>query len=160
MAWLVAAVHALAFGRLTILEAFNAVVLGSFVAFPLAVVFLAGSFGLGWRAAGIAAVLALVVSYALGNGLEGLFGVGLVENTVGAIFVALALGAMVRVAAEPRTSWVLLAGVSLAVLVLTHLVCRSASAVVARGTAALWGAGSRARSVLARPVARASGPAR
>jgi hypothetical protein len=150
MAWLVAAVHALAFGRLTILEAFNAVVLGSFVAFPLAVVFLAGSFGLGWRAAGIAAVLALVVSYALGNGLEGLFGVGLVENTVGAIFVALALGAMVRVAAEPRTSWVLLAGVSLAVLVLTHLV----SALVLVPLAALclpWflPAGPRLRSSLA-----------
>src|SRR5262249_45711472 len=113
-------------------------------------VFLAGSFGLGWRAAGIAAVLALVVSDPLGNGLEGLFGVGLVENTVGAIFVALALGAIVRVAAEPRTSWVLLAGASLAVRILTHLV----SALVLVPLAALclpWflPAGPRLRSSLA-----------
>jgi len=122
LTWLVAMVRALGFGRLTTVEAFNAVVLGAFVAFPLAAAFLARSYGLPRRAAGVAAVLALSVSYSLGNGLEGLFGVGLVEHTVGAVFFALALGAILRVAADPRTGWVVFAASALAALVLTHLV--------------------------------------
>ena len=51
--------HWLSLGLVSVAGAFKVVVIGSFLALPLAVAFLTRSLGLGRRAAGLAAVLAL-----------------------------------------------------------------------------------------------------
>lgn len=99
----------------------NLAVIGCFVTFPLTVAFAASSLGLCRRAAGLAAVLALLVSNAFGVGIAGLFGVGLLENQVGAQAFFLALGALMRVAVDPRTRWIILASGALAALMVSHL---------------------------------------
>jgi hypothetical protein len=86
------------------------------------VCFLARSFGLGRRAAGLASVLSLLVSNPFGVGLRGLFETGLVPHQVGAVFFCLALGAAVRTIAERRKRWIVLLAASLAALAVTHLI--------------------------------------
>jgi hypothetical protein len=118
---LVAALHAATLGLLSVDGAFKLVFVGSFVVSPLAVAFCARSFGLSHRAAGIAAILVLCVNSAFGGvGLQGLFGVGLVLQQVGALFFFVALGSALRLVAEPRTRWFTLTAQSFGGLVIVH----------------------------------------
>ena len=92
--------------------------------------FLARSLGLGRLAAGIAAVLSLLVSSEFGPGLQGLYLIGLVSHQLGAPLFCLALGASLRVPSDARRRWVLLAAVSVAGLAITHLISVMILAVV------------------------------
>ncbi len=120
LSWFTGLIKAASLGRLSTVAALNVAVISSFVAFPLAVAFLARSSGLGRAASGLAALLSLLVSNPFGNGVEGLFGVGLMENQVGAPYFVLTLGALARVAAGASARWVLGSAVMLAALAVTH----------------------------------------
>lgn len=122
LTWLMALVRAVTFGALSNAGALKAVGVASFVALPPAVCFLARSVGLGRRAAGLAAVLSVVVSTPFGVGLRGLFETGLVPHQVGAVFFCLALGAAVRTTGDDRRRWIVLLAASLAALAVTHLI--------------------------------------
>ena len=122
LTWLIALVRGLTFGAVSNAGALKAVVVASFVLLPLAVCFLARSFGMGRRAAGLAAVLSLVVSSPFGVGLRGLFETGLVPHQVGAVFFCLALGAAVRIIGDIRRRWIVLLATALAALAVTHLI--------------------------------------
>jgi hypothetical protein len=86
--------------------------------------------GLGRLAAGIAAILSLLVSSQFGPGLQGLYAVGLVSHQLGSPLFCLALGALLRVPRDTRWRWVLLAAVSLTGLAITHLISVMILAVV------------------------------
>jgi hypothetical protein len=121
--WLVVLLHWLSLGLLSVAGAFKVAAVASFVALPLSVAYLAGSFGLGRRAGGLAAILVLCVSSPFGGvGLEGTFGVGLIPNQLGAVFTCLALGAMLRLVADPGPRRVVIAGVALAAVFVTHAI--------------------------------------
>jgi len=123
LSWAVGAVHWLSLGLVSVAGAFKVVVVGSFVALPLAVAFLARSFGLGWRAAGLAAALSLCVSNPFGGvGIPGTFDIGLAAHQFGAIPTLLALGGMLRVAVDPRPRWVVFAGAALAATLVSHAI--------------------------------------
>lgn len=120
-AWAVATLRVLSLGQLSTLGAFKLVDIGSFVGFPLAVAFLARSFGLPRSAAGIAAILTLAVNSPFGGvGLHGLFVVGLVLHQLGAIWFCLSLGGVLRLILSPDWRWTIFTGASMAALVLTH----------------------------------------
>jgi len=118
--WLTALVRAATLGRLSTTAAFDAAVLGSFVLFPLGACFLARSLGLDRTAAGVAAILSLAVANPFCNGIRGLFGLGLVENQVGALVFVVALGALARIVADPRPRWIVVGGIATAALAITH----------------------------------------
>ena len=121
--WLVVLLHWLSLGLLSVAGAFKAAAIASFVALPLSVAYLAVSFGLGRRAAGLAAILVLCVSSPFGGiGLEGTFGIGLIPNQLGAVFTCLALGAMLRLVTDPGPRRVVVAGVALAAVFVTHAI--------------------------------------
>lgn len=134
MSWLTALIKAMSLNRLPTVAALNVAVLSSFVAFPLAVAFLARSSGLGRTASGLAALLSLLVSNPFGNGIEGLFGLGLLENQVGALYFPAVLGALIRVANGGSMGWALFGASGLALLLLTHTL----SALVLPPIAALY----------------------
>jgi hypothetical protein len=120
-AWAVALVRVLSFGLLSVAGAFKVVFVGSFVALPLTVAFLARSFGLERRTAGVAAILTLVVNSPYGGvGLSGLFGIGLATHQFGAIFFFLALGSAVRLLRHPSARWTVLTAGSVAILLTAH----------------------------------------
>ncbi len=121
VAWLTTLVRAASLWQLPTVAALNIAVLGCFVAYPLAVTFMARSAGFGRRASGLAGILALLVSYPFAEGIRGLFGIGLIENQVGALFVWLAFGGLIRVVCDPRPRWILFASASLAAVLITHL---------------------------------------
>jgi hypothetical protein len=118
--WMTAMVQALGFGHLTTTQAFNAVILASFAILPITVAFAARALGLDATAAGIAGLLALTVSNPVGNGIEGMFGLGLVENQVASSVVFLALGTLLRVTRSPHPRAILAASVAVACVALTH----------------------------------------
>lgn len=121
LALAVALVQVLSLGQLSVMGAFKVVDIASFVALPVAVSFLARSFGLSLRAAGLAAILTLTVNSPFGGaGLQGLFGVGLVPHQFGAVFFCLSLGGILRVLHRPTRRWALFTGVTLAILVISH----------------------------------------
>jgi hypothetical protein len=121
--WAVVLLHWLSLGLLSVAGAFKVAAIASFVALPLSVAYLAGSFGLGRRAAGLAAILVLCVSSPFGGvGLEGTFGIGLIPNQLGAVFACLALGAMLRLVTDPGPRRVVVAGVALAAVFVTHAI--------------------------------------
>ncbi len=120
--WCVALVRALTFGELSNAGALKVIGIASFAALPAAVAFLARSLGLGHRAAGLAAVLSLLVSNVFGLGLQGLYVVGLIPHQVGAVFFCLALGALLQMLDDDRPRWVVLAAVTLVALAITHLI--------------------------------------
>jgi hypothetical protein len=121
--WAVVLLHWLSLGLLSVAGAFKVAAIASFVALPLSVAYLAVSFGLGRRAAGLAAMLVLCVSSPFGGiGLEGAFGIGLIPNQLGAVFTCLALGAMLRLVADPGPRRVVIAGVALAAVFVTHAI--------------------------------------
>ena len=57
-----------------------------------------------------------------GVGLEGTFGIGLIPNQLGAAFTCLALGAMLGLAADPGPRRMMVAGVALAAVFVTHAI--------------------------------------
>src|SRR5262249_26251022 len=128
--WAMAGVRGVTFGALSNAGALKVVGVLSFAALPAAMAFLARSLGLGRLAAGVAAVLSLLVSSEFGPGLQGLYAVGLVSHQLGAPLFLLALGALLRVPRDPRRRWVLLGAVSLAALAITHLISVMILAVV------------------------------
>jgi hypothetical protein len=131
LSWAVAAVHWLSLGLVSVAGAFKVVVIGSFLALPLAVAFLARSFGLGWRAAGLAAVLALCVSNPFGGvGIPGTFDIGLVAHQFGAVPTVLALGGMLRVAVDPRPRWIVFTAAAVAATLVSHAISAVVLAVL------------------------------
>lgn len=118
---IVALVRLLTFGQLPTIAALNLVTLGCFVLFPLAVVFLARSLGIGRRESGIAGILSLLVSNPFGVGIHGLFEMGLMENQVGAVFFCFALGSLMRVASGASAHWVVVGAMALSGLAVSHL---------------------------------------
>lgn len=120
-------VRLLTFGQLSSAGAVKVLAVGSFALFPLAVVFLARSFGLDRRASGLAGLLSLGVSEPYGIGLEGVFATGLVPQQVGTLLVCLTWGAVLRaVSAADRSAgslrWSVAAAFGGAALVATHLI--------------------------------------
>lgn len=119
--WAVALVQALSLGLLSIPGAFKVVVVGSFVAVPLSVAFLARSYGLGQRAAAAAAILSLAVNSNFGGmGVLGLFGIGLVPHQFAAPFFFFALGGILRVLRKSGSGWVVFTALMLVALIISH----------------------------------------
>ncbi|HKA93442.1 MAG TPA: hypothetical protein VKE97_06535 [Acidimicrobiia bacterium] len=122
LTWAVAAVRGVTFGLLSNPGGIKVIGVLSFAAVPVAMAFVARSLGLGRLAAGIAAVLSLLVSSPVGVGLQGIYLWGLLPNQVGGVFFLLSLGALLRIPVDARSRWVILAGVSLAALTITHVI--------------------------------------
>ena len=122
LTWAVAAVRGVTFGILSNPGGIKAIGILSFAAVPVSLAFVARSLGLGRLTAGIAAVLALLVSSPVGVGLQGIYLWGLLPNQLGGVFFMLSLGALLRIPVDARRRWILLAGVSLAALTITHLI--------------------------------------
>jgi len=154
LTWLLALLRAVTFGALSTPGALKVVCVAAVAALPPAVAFLARSYGLSRPAAGLAAVLSLLVSSPYGPGLQGLFTVGLVPNQVGAVLFCVALGAVVRTVDGPRHRpawrWPALAAVAGAGLLVTHLISALILAVFVALTLA-------ARAVVGRPSRRGLG---
>jgi hypothetical protein len=122
LTWAVAAVRGMSLGVVSNSGGLMVIGVVSFAAVPVAMAFLARSLGLGRLAAGIAAVLSLLVSSLFGVGLQGLYLVGLLSHQLGAVFFCLALGALLRIPSDARRRWMVLAAVSLVALAITHLI--------------------------------------
>jgi hypothetical protein len=122
LVWLMALLRGATLGTLSNTGALKVISIGSYVALVPAAWFLARSFGLSRRAAGLGAVLAACVSSPYGLGLEGLFDVGLIPHQVGAVLFCLALGACLRLLDDARGRWRALAASALAGLAVTHLI--------------------------------------
>jgi hypothetical protein len=119
--WLTALVQAASLGQLSTVAALNVVAVGAFIMNPLTVAFAVATAGAGARAAGLAGILSLLVSYPFSEGVLGLFGLGLVENQVGAPFFWTTLGGLARAARRPSTRAIVLPAAAAAGLLLTHL---------------------------------------
>ena len=107
---------------------------------PLSLAFLAWAFGLGRRAAGVAAVLGVAVSSVYGGaGLNAIFGSGLLPNHLGDALLLVAFGGVVLVARRPSTRRIVFTAAAAAALVATHPIAAiilgflSAALVVAAG---------------------------
>ena len=122
LTWAVAAVRGVTLGFLSNPGGIKVIGVLSFAAVAVAMAFVARSLGLGRLAAGIAAVLALLISNPVGVGLQSIYLWGLLPNQVGAVFFLLSLGALLRIPFDPRRRWMLLAAFSLAALTITHLI--------------------------------------
>ena len=118
--WAIALTRALTFGMLSTVGAVKVISIVCFVAVPLTVAFAAVSLGLSRRAAGVAAILALVVNNPYGGGLQAMYNVGLIAQQVAVPFFFLALGGMVRLLRDPQPRWTVLTAISVGVLVVTH----------------------------------------
>lgn len=119
--WVVDLLHVLSLGMLSITGAVKTVSIASFVVAPLTVAFLARSFGLSGRTAGVAAVLSLAVNNPFGGaGLQGMFSIGLLPHQLGALFFFLTLGGTIRVLRGDRWRWIPFTAVVTAALLLTH----------------------------------------
>lgn len=119
--WAVAFLHVGSLGMLSITGSVKVVSIGSVVLAPLAVAFLARSFGLSGRSAGVAAVLSLAVNSPFGGvGLQGLFEIGLLPHQFAALLFFLALGGTVRVLRGDRQRWIPMTAVVTAGLLLSH----------------------------------------
>lgn len=120
--WLAALVKLVTFGLPTDLQCFKAAIVLSYVVLPPAVAFLAWAFGLGKRAAGVAAILSLTISSPLGGaGLQSIFETGLVANQAGSLFFCLAIGGIVLILRTPTSGRVVFTAVAVALLVATHI---------------------------------------
>jgi hypothetical protein len=122
LTWVVAAIRGVTLGVLSNPGATKVIGVLSLAAVPVAVGFLARSLGLGRVAAGIAAVLSLLVSSPVGIGLQGVYLWGLLPNQLGGVLFCVALGALVRIPVDGRARWMVLGAVSLAALTITHLI--------------------------------------
>lgn len=139
-----ALVTVLGLGAVRPIVALNVVVLGSLALVPLAVAYAARGFHLGRRAAGLAALLSLLLSYPYTEGPVGLFGIGLLENQLGAVFGWMAIGALRRLLVAPSLRAQVIAIGSLAALVVTH----TASTVALVSIAALTVLGTSPRRLV------------
>ena len=111
----------LSLGSLSAIGAIKVVTVATYAAMPLAVALLAGSFGLGRRSVGVAALLSLGVTQSLGGaGLSGAFSWGLLTNFVGALFAVLGAAGIVLILRRPSTGRVVFTAVVLALAVITH----------------------------------------
>jgi hypothetical protein len=119
---LVLVVRALTFGQLSTAGAMKVIAVGALAAFPLAVAFLARSYGLSPPAAGAAALASLLVNNPFGVGLSAVFGSFLVPQQVAAILACLCMGGVLRLIGDPRPRWVVLAAVSAALILVTHII--------------------------------------
>ena len=121
LTWFVAILYAASFGTLEIVTAYKIVIVFLMAALPVSSYYLARSFKLDQKASGIAALLTLTVNSPYGGiGIQGLFGVGLTANLIGAIAFCFALGTLLRLVDNPSTSRVVLAGVGIALLTISH----------------------------------------
>jgi hypothetical protein len=128
---LVTLLRGITFGALSVTGAVKAVGLISFLAMPMVTAFVARSYCLSRRAAGVAALLALLVSSPFGLGVHGLYQTGLLAHQVGAVWFGIALGCLLRVAVDSRARWVVLGGIASALLALTHQISFGAMVFVA-----------------------------
>jgi len=119
---LVLIVRALTFGQLSTAGAMKVIAVGALAAFPLAVAFLARSYGLSPRAAGAAALASLLVNNPFGVGLSAVFGSFLVPQQVAAILACLCMGGVLRLITDPRPRWVVVTAVSAALILVTHII--------------------------------------
>jgi hypothetical protein len=118
---LVSLIQLLSFGALSPLDATKVATVISFALVPLALAFLAWAFGLGRRAAGIAAVLGVAVSSVYGGaGLNAIFGSGLLPNHLGSALLLMAFGGLVLVARRPSVRRIVFTAAASAALVATH----------------------------------------
>jgi len=160
LTWLVALVRAATLGTLSTTGALKVVCVAGVAALPPAAAFLARSYGLSRPAAGLVAVLSLLVSSPYGPGLQGLFRVGLVPNQVGAVLFCLGLGAVVRTLDGRGRRWPVTAALAGAGLLVTHLVSALILTVFVVLTLAARAAGGRLpRRGLGRLAAVAAGTA-
>ncbi len=129
---MVGLVRILSLGLLSPLTAMKLTVVVAFAAVPLGTAFLALSFGLGKRAAGIAAILSLAVSSQFGGaGLAGTFDIGLLPNQAASVFVLLSFGGMVRILRQPTTIRIIGTAFATAAVIGTHPVATAILTVLA-----------------------------
>lgn len=131
LAWAVGLVRVFTFGALSNSGALKVVAVGSYVALPLAMAFLARSLGFSEATAGVAAILTLLVNNLFGVGLSGVFVIGLVSQQLGALAWCVALGAFVRIPVDRRVRWMVIGGAALAALLITHLISAMVLVLVA-----------------------------
>ncbi|MEI6703479.1 MAG: hypothetical protein WCL71_08080, partial [Deltaproteobacteria bacterium] len=121
LTWFVAIVYVISFGTLKIVTAYKVVIVLLMAALPVSSFYLARSFKLDQKTAGIASLLTLTVNSPYGGiGIQGLFGIGLTANLIGAIAFCIALGTLLRLVDNPSKSNILLAGVWIALLTVSH----------------------------------------
>ncbi len=121
--WAIAFLRLLSLGALSNAGALKVLAIGSIAAEPLAVAYLARSFGLNRISAGIAGIISFTATAGYGgSGLEGLFVNGLLSHQLGAIPFFISFGALLRVFDDPSRRRMVVAGTALAVLVITHLI--------------------------------------
>ena len=114
-------IHGLTLGTVSTLDSFKLMIVLSYCLIPISAAVLTCAFGLGRRAAGLTAILAVGVnSYAGGVGIDSVFKSGLVANHLGTTFVFLSLAGFVWLLRGPTPRRVLFAGLSFGVLVMTH----------------------------------------
>jgi hypothetical protein len=165
LTWLIALVRGLTFGFLSTTGALKVVCVAAVAAVAPAVGFLARSYGLSRPAAGLAAVLSLLVSSPFGPGLQGTFAIGLVSHQIGAVLFCLALGAVVRTLDGARRPggagrWPVAAAAATAGLLVTHMISALILAVfVALTLVARAATGTLTRAGLARLSAVMAGTA-
>ncbi len=139
LSWAVYLVRLVTFDTLSFTGAVKVVAVGSFAVLPLIVAFTARSFGLNRRAAGLSAIVSLLIDSPYGGaGLSGMFSNGLITNGFGALFFFLTLGGFVRVVRQEQVRWVLFTAVSLAVLSMTHGISVMELGVTLLIVIALW----------------------
>jgi len=112
--WMAGAVRLLTCGQLSNAGAVKVLTVASVAAMPPAVAYLARSFGLSARAAGVAAMLSLLVNSPYGVGLSSVFQTGLVPDQVGAVLSCVVLGGCMRLMSEHRPRQVVVVGVAAA----------------------------------------------
>ncbi len=120
LALLTGAVRVVSLGLLSTAGAFKVLLFVSFLAVPLAVVYLARSLGLSHRASALAGILGLGVSSVYGPGIAGTFEIGLVPHQVAAPFAVLGLGVVVRMWLDPGPGRAVSLCLALSILVLVH----------------------------------------
>ncbi len=120
---LVGLVQVLTFGQLDDLGTIKLTLVVVLAGQHAALAVLARSLGFRFRAAGLAAVLSLLVSCGLGGaGVGGLFGVGLIAHAAATPFVLLALAGLARLRVRPRAATAIGAGAAVAAVAVTHVV--------------------------------------
>ncbi len=121
--WAIAILRALTFGGLSNAGAAKVLAIGAIACEPLAVAYLARSFGIDRLGAGLAGLLSFTATTGYGgSGLEGLFVNGLLSHQLGAVPFFITFGAMLRVFDHPSRRRMVIAGVALAALAITHLI--------------------------------------
>ena len=121
--WAIALLRLATFGLLTNAGAVKVLAIASIAAEPVAVAYLARSFGLDRLSSGIAGILSFTATAGYGgSGLEGLFVNGLLSHQLGAVPFFFAFGALLRVFDDPSRRRMIIAGVALAALAITHLI--------------------------------------